>query len=78
MSEDLHIKFAEDIGEIKGLLQGVDKKLTDQNGDIAALKKATARHDVVLGKLGLVFTGVVFFLVKTFDAIADWIKGKLS
>ena len=69
-------KLHEDIGYIKGIVEGIDKKVEKQNGAIVDLTKKVAKHDVVIGKVGVMITGVVFVVTTIFNIGAQWIKMK--
>jgi len=50
---EVHNLFSR-IGAIEKWLEGIDKKLGELNGTTAANAKAIQRHDVFLGKVGVV------------------------
>lgn len=71
-------KMHEDIGYIKGLVEGIDKKLTEQNGAIALLTKKVTKHDVILGKIGMVLSVAIFVITMAFNIVIEWVKKMFS
>ena len=73
---DNHTKFAEDIGYIKGTVKSIKEHVEKQNGDIASLQNKVAKHDVIFGKIGVVFTGLLFVITTVVTITVDWVKTK--
>ena len=67
-------KILEEVGYIRGTVDAMDKKLAAQNGNIATLQGKVQRHEVILGKVGLVFSGIVFAVTLAFNAAIDFFK----
>jgi len=74
MSEFNHQQFAEDIGYIKGKVESIEGHIIRQNGTIADHTKKLARHDVVLGKVGVAFTVAIFAITTVFNVAIEWVK----
>jgi len=74
MSDATIHKILEEVGYIRGTVDAMDSKLAAQNGSIAELKKTVGRHEVILGKVGLVFSSIVFAVTLAFNAAIDWFK----
>lgn len=77
MSEFNHQQFSEDIGYIKGKVESIEGHLEKLNGTTESNVKKLARHDVVLGKIGMVFTGAIFMLTTAFNFVIEFVKTKL-
>lgn len=78
MNEDLHTKFAEDIGYIKGTVTAIKDHVEKQNGDIAELQKKVGKHDVIFGKIGVGVASVIFIVNAAFVIAIDWVKDLLK
>jgi len=68
----------EDIGYIKGQLQGIEKKLDDVCESVANNSKKIAKHDIVFGKIGIAITAGLFIMATGVNFLLDWIRNKLS
>ena len=53
------------LGYLKGKVDGIEKHNTEQNGAIKDLTDASKRHDIALGKIGLIFG----FVIVVFNAV---------
>ena len=71
-------KLHETVGYIKGIVEGIDKKVDTQNGSIAKLRKTVTRHEVILGKVGMVFTVAIFVITTAFNIAIAWVKNQFS
>ena len=69
-------KLYEDIGFIKGTLKEMGDDLKTLNGQVAENSKKLQRHEVILGKFGVVFTIIVFGVSTAINFIVSWIKDK--
>ncbi len=78
MSEFNHQQFSEDIGYIKGKVESIEGHLEKLNGTTENNTKKLAKHDVVLGKIGMVFTAMIFVLTTAFNFVIDWVKNIFS
>ena len=74
MSDETMHRILEEVGYIRGTVDAMDSKLAAQNGSIAELKKTVGRHEVILGKVGLVFSGIIFAVTLAFNAVIDWVN----
>ena len=74
MAEETLHKMLEELGYLRGKVDGIDAKVTVQNGALATLQTKIARHDVVLGKFGAGIAILVFALSFGIDFIVDLIK----
>lgn len=59
MNEQILANIERQLGYITGKVEGIEEQMRQNNGTVASLKKQVARHEVALGKVGIVFTGVV-------------------
>ena len=64
------------VGELRGLLEGVNQRLDKINGTVAANAKTLQKHEIIIGKIGLVVTavGVAFSFIGTIAM--NWINKK--
>lgn len=67
-------KLYEDIGYIKGKVDSMSDHLEKLNGTTEKNSKSIAKHDVIIGKVGLVITAVIFALTAAFNIGIEWIK----
>lgn len=73
-ANEKHKLFSE-LGYIKKWLEGIDDKLKTLNGTTAANAKAIQKHEVFIGKIGLITAGIAFVASVIFAAIINtWIK----
>ena len=66
-----------DIGYIKGKVEAIDDKVGKLNDKVAANCKKLQRHEVVLGKFGMVFAGIIFVASAGVNVVFNFIKDKL-
>lgn len=64
----------EDIGFIKGTLVSIEKHLERLNSTTEKNTKKISKHDVVLGKIGVMLTAVVFIFTVLFNLAIEWAK----
>jgi len=69
-------KLYEDIGYIKGVVSEIKEDVRRLNGDLGNVKKKQQKHEVILGKFGLIFAGVIFFVSTVVTIIFNFIKDK--
>ena len=55
------------VGELRGLLEGINDRLDKMNGTVASNSKMLQRHEVFIGKIGLVVAsvGIAFSFIGT-------------
>ena len=70
--------LALEIGELKGLMTGVAEKLERQNGSLLALQAKVQKHDLFIGKMGLMIAGFVFLLSTMAHFIINWVAEKFT
>lgn len=74
---DHDAKLHESIGYIRGVVESIDKKVTEQNGSIASMQKKVNKHEIILGKFGAIISGFTFALAAFFNLAIEWIKRQL-
>ena len=74
----LHTLIAE-VGYLKGVIEGIDEKVTKQNGSVAKLQEKVAGYDIWFGKFGagmavlaVIFSFVINLVV---DFLRRWLTG---
>ena len=77
MSRDTD-KIHEVLGYIRAKVEAIDDKLGVQNGRLIAVEKTVSKHDLIFGKIGVVFTIVLFALTTAINFILDAVKSKLK
>lgn len=76
MNEKILLDIKDDVGYLKGKVEGIDNKLCNQKEVIKDLKKSVHRHDVVLGKVGLVFTAIIGVASLAGNVVVDLLFNK--
>ena len=77
MSEqEFQQRISEDIGYIKGKVEDLCKKVDDINGDLTNAKIKITKHDLIIGKAGVIITAGVFVLATAFNLIVEFVKDK--
>ena len=74
MPDKILYEIKEDIGFIKGKVEAIDGKQTEQGDVIKSLKKSVHRHDIALGKIGAIFTGALVLGDIAVKAIFNFFK----
>lgn len=64
----------EDIGFIKGSLESIEKHLDKLNKTTEKNTQNITKHDVIIGKVGVVLTGIVFLFTAIFNFAIEWVK----
>ena len=73
---DHEFDLAMEVGEIKGLLHGITKRLDTQNGALATVTAKVNKHDIIFGKIGLVVVAFGAFFSIAATITTSWIKEK--
>lgn len=77
MSEiDAIHKLLEEVGYIRGKVDGMDDKIAKQNGSVADLTKRMNAYDITFGKMGVVVIAITFFITQVFNFGVDYLKSK--
>lgn len=76
MSMEVLYEIKEQLGYMTGKIEGIEKHLEEQNGTIIGVKKQLSRHEVALGKVGIVFTGAIVALDFAVKATIGFFKDK--
>ena len=78
MPSEFETKISEELGYIRGKVEGIDKSLAERKSEtdrrLICLEQKTERYDMILGKAGLVASAVVFVLTVSFQALVDVVK----
>ena len=70
------IEISKSIGEIKGSVDGINKRLDKMNGTISDQQKKISKHDAILGKFGVIFTAIVFLFATACNFVFNWLQKK--
>lgn len=76
--EDILHKLLDEVGYIRGKVEGMENHMKVQNGTVATLASKVQGHDVLFGKIGAIVTGTTFILTFVFGFIKEWISSKIS
>ena len=64
------------LGHIKATITEVKDDVKRINSDLANIKKDVARHNIILGKIGVGIGIIVFAITASVNFIFDWLKNK--
>ncbi len=78
MSSNEHGEIMRALGNVEGKMDGIIRRMDKQNGTIKEHESKLRKHDIALGKVGLIFSTVIFTITVSFNFIYDWIKTKIS
>ena len=67
---DLH----EDVGFIKAKVEAIEKKVDKLNGTTSDNCKKLQKHEIILGKAGMIFVIIVFAITTALNFVIDWFK----
>ena len=76
MSEKSLHKLIEDVGYIRGKVDGMETHLKEQNGTVKDLVSRVSKHDVIFGKMGVAVTAFVFVFTVSIDFVKEWVKSR--
>jgi len=76
--ENWQSKLISDVGFIRGKVESMEGHLETLNGTTEKNSEKLARHDVVLGKVGLIFTAAIFVITTAFNLGIAWVKNIFS
>lgn len=64
------------LGQLTGEVQGINKRLDQLNGSVKNNCQKLQKHEVLLGKAGLVFATIVFVASTAVSVVINWVKNK--
>jgi len=76
--EQWQTKLINDVGFIKGKVESMETHLETLNGTTEKNSEKLAKHDVILGKVGMIITGAIFVLTTAFNLAIAWVKNMFS
>ena len=67
----------EKIGQLIGKVDGINKRLDVLNSSVKINSGKIQKHEVLLGKAGIIFVGVVFLVTTAITFVMDWLKSNI-